>query len=71
MKIEYVYTAPYQLREPFLQRRITVFYTGERVGPGRYVCTFCGKDTVVGRPRVLTPCHACDSSEYTLDTVAA
>ncbi|MHB1004574.1 MAG: zinc ribbon-containing protein [Chloroflexota bacterium] len=74
LKVEYRYAPPIDLRQWAVKRqsvRVFYFYTGERVGPGRYVCTFCGKDTVVDRARVLTPCHVCDSAEFALDAAAA
>lgn len=72
MKVESLYAGPYALdRRPYRPKIQLYFYTGERVGPGRYVCTFCGKDTVADRFRVLPPCNACDSSEFALDAVAA
>lgn len=71
MKVEYAFTPPFDWRTRLLPSRVAMYYTGERVGPGRYVCTFCGRDTVVSKMQVLAPCHACDSVEYTLDAVAA
>jgi hypothetical protein len=72
MKVESLYAGPYALdRHLFRPKAQVYYYTGERVGPGRYVCTFCGKDTVADKSRVLPPCNACDSSEFALDAAAA
>jgi hypothetical protein len=72
MKVESLLADPYTLSR--LPNRPTVqvyFYSGERVGPGRYICTLCGKDTVADKSRVLPPCSGCDSSEFALDAMAA
>ena len=74
MKVEYKHAAGSEIAEfPLRRRNVAVyyFYTGERVDAGRYICTFCGKDTVVSTTRTLPPCHFCDSSEYELQAAAA
>lgn len=72
MKAESASANPFILRSYRSQPKAQeYFYSGERVGPGRYICTFCGKDVVAEKSRVLPPCGDCDSSQFALDAVAA
>ena len=72
MRVEYQYAARAGIDEAAAGRRTAVYYyrTGEQVGPGRYVCTFCGKDVMVAGARTLPPCQTCDSTEYSLEAAA-
>jgi hypothetical protein len=73
MKVEYLFDAKSSTEyAPVAKRTIPVYYyyTGERVGPGRYMCTFCGSHVNLTIGRILSACQACDSSEFLSELVA-
>ncbi len=74
MKVEYRFAARAEARQRGSPRRqmIAVYYfaSGETVGPGRYLCTFCGTVTTLAATRALPPCRVCDSAEYSLEAAA-
>lgn len=73
MKVEYRYSISREPDDGAARPSVVViyyFYTGERVGPGHYTCTFCGERTRLPKARTLPPCQICDSAEYQVDAAA-
>ncbi|MHB1414149.1 MAG: zinc ribbon-containing protein [Chloroflexota bacterium] len=74
MKVEYRYAVlPENHEVTPRQRRVAVYYfsAGEKVPPGRYVCTFCGNAIHIATDRALPLCGVCDSAEYVWEGEAA